>query len=186
MNGLWSWGGWSMLSRLCFSSFLEPTWSVCLRGRQRQWCCWGCYWWGGKEFVEETIVKELQINQDLHCWKRAVRKQHLSWRGQFPYLKHQTPKTKNLSFTKVCRNLADGNHSSKQKEVQATVQKFNAAELILKTTPLIFVIIFLGSWFVHVSQCPEIILVPGATRGEGKVFWFSASREGFSPLWRSF
>ena len=95
MNGHWSWGGWSMLSRLCFSSFLEPTWSVCLRGRQRQWCCWGCYWWGGKEFVEETIVKELQINQDLHCWKRAVRKQHLSWRGQFPSLKHQTPKTKN-------------------------------------------------------------------------------------------
>ena len=84
--------------------------------------------------------------------------------------KHQKPKTKILSFTKVCRNLADGNHSSQQKEVQATVQKFNAAELILKTTPLIFVIIFLGSWFEHVAQCPEIILVPGATRGEGKGF----------------
>ena len=52
----------------------------------------------------------------------------------------------------MCRNLADGNHSSEQKEVQATVQKFNAAELILKTTPLIFVIIFLGSWFVCVTM----------------------------------
>jgi len=53
----------------------------------------------------------------------------------------------NKTFSQeVCENLADGNHSSEQQEVQSTVQKFNSAALVLKTIPLIFVIIFLGSW----------------------------------------
>ena len=83
----------------------------------------------------------------INFYKKTESKYHIFpkksvYKGIIP----QNQPIAHLFTMQVCENLADGNHSSEQQEVQSTVQKFNSAALVLKTIPLIFVIIFLGSW----------------------------------------